>query len=65
VPGKLFEMHVFHQPHPMAFLAFLAEWWYNTSYHTSLEMTPFQALYGLKPPMVAEVINVDCPDILA
>jgi hypothetical protein len=28
-------------------------------------MTPFQALYGFKPPMVAEVIIPDCPDIIA
>ncbi|XP_073363438.1 uncharacterized protein [Aegilops tauschii subsp. strangulata] len=32
----------------------LAEWWYNTSFHTALQMTPFQALYGFPPPMVAE-----------
>lgn len=40
----------------------LAEWWYNTSYHTSINLTPFQALYGFPPPLVAEVILPDCPD---
>jgi hypothetical protein len=28
-------------------------------------MTPFQALYGFKPPMVTEVIIPDCPDLTA
>jgi hypothetical protein len=30
----------------------LAEWWYNTSYHTTTRMTPFEAVYGQKPPSV-------------
>jgi hypothetical protein len=30
----------------------LAEWWYNTTYHTSTRMTPFEAVYGQKPPSV-------------
>ncbi len=28
----------------------LAEWWYNTNYHSSLGMTPYTALYGAPPP---------------
>jgi hypothetical protein len=30
----------------------LAEWWYNTSYHTTTRMTPFEAIYGQNPPSV-------------
>jgi hypothetical protein len=30
----------------------LAEWWYNTSYHTATCMTPFEVIYGQKPPSV-------------
>ena len=31
----------------------LAEWWYNTTYHTTIQMSPFEALYGIPPPQLA------------
>jgi hypothetical protein len=35
----------------------LAEWWYNTSYHTATLMTPFEAVYGQKPPSVLSYLS--------
>ncbi|KAJ0545001.1 putative nucleotidyltransferase, Ribonuclease H [Helianthus annuus] len=29
----------------------LAEWWYNTTWHSTIRMTPFKALYGIDPPV--------------
>ncbi|KAH0642114.1 hypothetical protein KY290_033714 [Solanum tuberosum] len=30
-----------------------AEWWFNTNFHTSLQCTPFEDLYGYSPPQVS------------
>ncbi|KAJ7960249.1 Ty3/gypsy retrotransposon protein [Quillaja saponaria] len=29
----------------------LAEYWYNTNFHSAIQTTPYQVLYGQKPPM--------------
>lgn len=43
----------FEQPYQWKALLSLAEWWYNTSYHTALKMLPFQALHGYYQPQLA------------
>jgi len=35
----------------------IAEFWYNTSYQSSIRMTPFEALYGRSPPSVTSYIS--------
>jgi hypothetical protein len=60
---------VFQEPHKWAAWIPLAEWWYNTTYHTTLKVSPFQALYGYAPPMIGEVsipgpMNTDAKDFL-
>ena len=35
----------------------LAEWWYNTSFHTATKMTPFMALYGYQPPSITSYLR--------
>jgi hypothetical protein len=45
-------LRCFVSDEPRLWLHFLplAEFWYNTSHHTAIGMTPFEALYGRKPP---------------
>ena len=38
-------------PHSWSKWLALAESWYNINYHSALEMTSFQALYGIPPPI--------------
>lgn len=29
----------------------LAQWWYNTTYHSAINMSPYEALFGVKPSL--------------
>jgi hypothetical protein len=43
---------VFERPKEWVKWVPLAEWWYNTNFHTSLNTTLFEALYGYPPPQL-------------
>jgi hypothetical protein len=49
--GNIFEVFCIEQNQWAQWLP-LAEWWYNTSYHTTTRMTPFEVVYGQNPPLV-------------
>jgi hypothetical protein len=50
--GNIFEVFFIKKKNQWAQWLPLVEWWYNTSYHTTTRMTPFEAVYGQNPPSV-------------
>ena len=54
--NKCLEMYLwcftFDNPKAWAKLLAWVEFWYNTSFHNSLGMTPFQTLYRKEPPVL-------------
>ena len=46
----------------------LAEFWFNTNFHTSIKMTPFETLYGYPPPRVLDYVagttRIDVVDLM-
>ena len=50
----LLEVHVcMYGENPKEWVQWLsmAEFWYNTNFHTSIQTTPFEVLYGQAPPI--------------
>jgi hypothetical protein len=56
----------FAEPNKWADWLPTAEWWYNSSYHTSIKMSAFEALYEYKPPqlMLSAPNMADSPEYL-
>ncbi|GJZ09854.1 reverse transcriptase [Tanacetum coccineum] len=44
---------------PKQWLSYLnwAEWHYNTSWHSAIKMTPFEAVYGRSPPSLLDYVS--------
>lgn len=38
-------------PHTWSKWLPLAEWWYNTTFHTATKSSPFEIIYGQPPPL--------------
>ncbi|GJX52056.1 reverse transcriptase domain-containing protein [Tanacetum coccineum] len=47
-----FRFFVGDEPQHWSQLLHWAEYWYNTSFHSAIQMTPFEALYGRPPPSI-------------
>lgn len=45
-----------------------AKWWYNTTFQVSLDTTPFQVVYGRRPPSLVHYVvgssGVDAVDMV-
>ncbi|KZV15495.1 hypothetical protein F511_33210 [Dorcoceras hygrometricum] len=50
---------VSEQPKAWILWVHWAEYWYNTAYQTAAGMTPFEAVYGRKPPVIARFLPAE------
>ncbi|XP_058732695.1 uncharacterized protein LOC131604261 [Vicia villosa] len=52
-------LRCFAGEHPRKWHQFLhlAEYWYNTTEHTAIQMSPFKALYGRDPPKLIDYVT--------
>lgn len=46
------------RPHQWASWLPLAEFWFNSFFHTSLKLTPFEALYAFHPPKLQGYVPI-------
>ena len=53
---QYFRAFVGDKPNAWADWLYLAEYWFNTNFHTSTKLTPFEALYGIPPPGLLDYI---------
>ena len=42
--------------HPWFQCFILVEWWYNTTYHETTKMTPYETIYGKNPPSITSYL---------
>ncbi|KAH0720072.1 hypothetical protein KY284_005102 [Solanum tuberosum] len=40
----------------------LAEWWYNTTFHSTIQITPYEVLYGQPPPLHLPYVSGEVAD---
>lgn len=50
-------------PHTWSKWLPLAEWWYNTTFHSSAKSTPFEIVYGQPPPLHLPYLPGEIPSI--
>jgi len=40
-----------HEPKELSKWLPVAQWWYNTTYHSATQLTPYEVLYNQAPPI--------------
>lgn len=54
--GDLLRCFITDQPRTWVQWLHWAEYWYNTTFHDTIGVTPFEVVYGRKPPMITRFL---------